>query len=196
MNTISSKKIDEIMNSIEEGVSKSELIKQFPEHVSTIENILETKKVLTQTAKNIPEPLNESLGFHLSKVGRKVESPFITKLLSLNMKYKTILPVLVIGIAVVGGTLLLSKKNIVKPDASNDVYSQDNYMTDENGGDINQNYPPNSANISSSASIDDITAGLSSENAAMRSDATSDGINSSSFASSDLSEFNQDNYDF
>lgn len=206
MNTISSKTIDEIMKSLDEGVSKHVLIKRFPEHLFIIENILETKEALKLMAKKIPEPSNESLEFYLPKVERRVESPFITKLLSLNMKYKTILPVLVIGIAVVGGALLLSKKNISNPNTSNDLFSTEtndsasqnsdvNSETANDSGDINQNYS-NPANVSSGASVDDITAGLASENVDMKAAASSDGISADSFASSDLSDFNQDNYDF
>lgn len=206
MNTISSKIIDEIMKSLDEGVSKNILIKRFPEHFFIIENILETKEALKFMAKKIPEPLNESLEFYLPKVERRVESPFITKLLSLNMKYKTILPVLVIGVAVVGGALLLSKKNISNPNNSNNLFSTEtnsdasqsgdiNSEIANNSGDVNQNYS-NPANVSSSASVDDITAGLSSENADVKAAVSSDGISADSFASSDLSDFNQDNYDF
>ncbi|MCI0597532.1 hypothetical protein L0Y34_00440 [Candidatus Parcubacteria bacterium] len=175
MNNIHPDTVAEIMKALDEGVSVDALVRKFPDHRAAIEEVEETRQLLARAASAIPEPITKPLGARLPQVGGSVESPFVINSLFLSMNYKIILPVLVLGLVVVGGTVFFSGK----------------------GGHIAETPTKTTpSKVAANASVDDVLAGFSADAASDQMAYADDGVSADMFAQSELSGFDSDTYDY
>lgn len=196
MNNINENTIIAIMEAIEDGVLRDEIIQKFPEQKEVIIELFETKDILRETATNIPPLVTRSFEPRLSMTRGSVESPYIIKSLLLSMNYKIVLPVLVLGVIAVGGGVFLSKEdtNVAQiPDETTIVQTEDNSSVPASQEPKEQS---GRAKIASNESIDDILAGFSSDASNEQSVANEDGINADMFVQTELLALETENYDF
>lgn len=107
MKKINPDNINVIISALDEGVTTAELVKQFPDAQSVIEEIEETRRFLKQAKETIPVPVTTNAFARLHTTEGPVPSPYINKLI-LSMNYRIVVPVLVLGLVAVGGAVLMS----------------------------------------------------------------------------------------
>lgn len=204
MNTIRPETIADIMQAFDEGVSLDVLIQRFPEHRATIEEIAETRGILVRVARDLPEPVTETQGSRLSKVREPVESPYVINSLFFSMNYKVIVPVLVLGVIAVGGTVFFTGNDgqIAQTTENAPVAQTESTREDSTEGDtIAPATTPTApsatpSRVTATANVNDILAGFSTDIANEQVAFADDGVSADMFAQSELSGFESDDYDY
>lgn len=184
MNTIHPDTIEEIMKALDEGTSVQVLVSRFPEHQAAIKEVAEARGLIERAAATVPEPVIK-LANNRSYQERAVENPSIINSLVFGMNYKIALPVLVLGLVVVGGaTLFTNKGNQVATTTEGVPYTQTPAQT--------QGTPDNTA----SGTVDEILAGFSADISSEQLAYADDGVSVDMFAQSELASLESETYDY
>lgn len=201
------------MRALDEGSPPEMLAERFPEHASLIKEIAGVQNTLGRVAREIPHPVTNDLHNRLLETEGTVESSFFNNSLFFSMNYKIIVPILVLGLVVLGGVNYLSKKSGTVADSETQMPMAESNGTVQNGNDATQSgetstsedattntpdtAPPAKTQVAENASVDDVLASYSAdttnEQTAYNND---DGMSADMFAQAGLSDIESDSYDY
>lgn len=196
MNNLNENTIIAIMKAMDDGMSFDEMVSKFPQQKEIIGELFETKNILKKAAENIQMPVTKPPETRLPTTGGSFESPYIIKSLLFTMNYKIALPVLLLGVIVVGGGAFLSKKEGTITQNQNSIAT---VQTNNNQpASASKMEPEQTARIKnvSGASVDDILLGFESDASNEQTVASDDRISADMFTQSELSELETENYDY
>lgn len=182
MNQINLKIASEIIKYIDDGFSFDDIVKKFPEQHSFIKEIFWSRNLLIKSASQIDTITNDKKNRLLDLRG-PVESPYIKSSIFISMNYKIVLPVLVVGLLVLGGIFSRNNRRVAQ-DVNETTTSQTDSISDL------------SPAVTENSNVDDILAGFSLDGNEEQFAYSSDGLDESVFAQSELSAIQSENYDF
>lgn len=201
MSNIHPETMSAIIKALDEGVSPDVIATKFPEHRAAVAEVEEMRKLLLHTATVIPEPVTKAVDVRLSEVQGPVESPFVINLLFSSMNYKVVVPVVVIGLLVVGGAVFFGGKH-----RGQIAEAPKNAPVVETGGTpVDEAAAPTTApstldtpatSIATNGGLNDVLVGFSDEISSEQVAYADDDVGSDLFAQSELSGFETEAYDY